>query len=149
PFRLSRELGVPLSAAKQFIEEYFAKFPSVRAYMDQVIRTAERTGQVATLFARIRQVPEIRSRNANLRNQGIRVAVNTTVQGSAADLIKAAMLMLDRRLKVERLRSRLLIQVHDELVLEVPEEEVGPATVAVRESMENCHPLDVPLLAEI
>ncbi|MCI0566818.1 MAG: DNA polymerase I [Acidobacteria bacterium] len=149
PFRLSRELGVSLASAKQYIEEYFQRFPGVRRYRDQVIESAERQGQVSTLLGRIRMVPEIRSRNMNQRNQGIRVAVNTTVQGSAADLIKAAMVQLDTRLKREALRSRLLIQVHDELVLESPEAEVGRASILVRESMEGCYPLDVPLVAEV
>jgi DNA polymerase-1 len=148
-FRLSRELGVPLASAKQYIEEYLQRFPGVRRYRDQVIESAERTGQVSTLFGRIRMVPEIRSRNMNQRNLGIRVAVNTTVQGSAADLIKAAMVLLDRRLREEALRSRLLIQVHDELVLESPEDEVERASKVVRESMEGCYPLDVPLVAEV
>jgi len=148
-FRLSRELGVPLASAKQYIEEYLQRFPGVRRYRDQVIESAERTGQVSTLFGRIRMVPEIRSRNMNQRNLGIRVAVNTTVQGSAADLIKAAMVLLDTRLREEALRSRLLIQVHDELVLESPEDEVERASKVVRESMEGCYPLDVPLVAEV
>ena len=148
-FRLSRELGVQLSSAKQYIEEYFQRFPGVRRYRDQVIESAERTGQVSTLLGRIRMVPEIRSRNVNQRNLGIRVAVNTTVQGSAADLIKAAMVQLDACLKRESLRSRLLIQVHDELVLESPEAEVERASVLVRESMEGCFPLAVPLVAEV
>ena len=148
-FRLSRELGVPLASAKLYIEEYFERFPGVRRYRDEVIESAERTGQVSTLMGRIRRVPEIRSRNLNQRNQGIRVAVNTTVQGSAADLIKAAMVQLDARLKLESLQSRLLIQVHDELVLESPEAEVDRASVLVRASMEGCYPLDVPLVAEV
>jgi DNA polymerase I len=149
PFRLSRELGVPLTSAKEYIEEYFQRFPGVRRYRDQVIESAEQQGKVTTLLGRIRMVPEIRSRNANQRNQGIRVAVNTTVQGSAADLIKAAMVQLDSRLKHEGLRSRLLIQVHDELVLESPESEVHRVSKLVRESMEGCYPLEVPLVAEV
>ena len=149
PFRLSRELGVPLASAKLYIEEYFKRFPGVQRYRDQVIESAERRGQVSTLLGRIRMVPEIRSRNMNQRNQGIRVAFNTTVQGSAADLIKAAMVHLDASLKRERLRTRLLIQVHDELVLESPAAEVDRASILVRESMEGCYPLEVPLVAEV
>jgi len=149
PFRLSRKLGVPLPAARRYIDEYFQRFRGVRQYMDRVIEAAERTGSVSTLLGRIRAVPEIRSRNANVRNQGIRVAVNTTVQGTAADLIKSAMLQLDRHLKTEGLRGRPLIQVHDELVLEIPEGEVGRASRLVRECMEGCHPLEVPLLAKV
>jgi DNA polymerase-1 len=149
PFRLSRELGVPLASAKLYIEEYFKRFPRVRLYRDQVIESAERQGQVSTLLGRIRMVPEIRSRNMNQRNQGIRVAFNTTVQGSAADLIKMAMVQLDASLKRESLGTRLLIQVHDELVLESPAAEVDRASILVRESMEGCYPLDVPLVAQV
>jgi DNA polymerase-1 len=148
-FRLSKELGVPLSAAKQYIDGYFERFPRVREYQERVIESAMRTEKVSTLLGRIRRVPEIRSRNMNQRNQGIRVAINTTVQGTAADLIKTAMVSLDRRLRGERLQARLLIQVHDELVLESPESEIGRASTIVRESMEGCFPLSVPLVAEV
>ena len=149
PFRLSRELGIPQAAAKRIIEEYFLRFEGVKRYVETVIRSAEESGFVSTLFGRIRPVPEIRSRNTNLRNQGIRVAVNTTVQGTAADLIKIAMLELDRRLEEEGLASRLLIQVHDELVLEAPEQERSQVSAMVRECMQGCYPLEVPLVAEV
>ena len=149
PFRLSRELGVSQAAAKRYIEEYFQRFRGVKRYIEQVVQSAEQTGAVSTLFGRIRPVPEIKSRNVNQRNQGVRVAVNTTVQGTAADLIKMAMLQLDRRLKKHALRSRLLIQVHDELVLEVPETELAETGGLVRESMEGCCSLEVPLVAEV
>ncbi len=148
-FRLSRQLGVPLTAAKKIIEEYFRRFEGVRRYRDAVIETAEAKGKVSTMFGRIRSVPEIRSRNLNQRNLGIRIAVNTTVQGSAADLIKVAMIALHRKLKEQSLRSRLLIQVHDELVLEAPAEEVEHSGALMRECMENSTRLDVPLLAEV
>ena len=148
-FRLSRQLGIPLAAAKRTIEEYFRRFEGVRRYRDAVIETAERTGKVSTMFGRIRSVPEIRSRNLNQRNLGIRIAVNTTVQGSAADLIKIAMIALHRKLLDHSLRSRLLIQVHDELVLEAPPDEVERAGALMRECMETSAILDVPLLAEV
>ncbi len=148
-FRLSRQLGVPLTAAKKIIEEYFRRFEGVRRYREAVIKTTEATGKVSTMFGRIRSVPEIRSRNLNQRNLGIRIAVNTTVQGSAADLIKVAMIALHRKLQEQSLRSRLLIQVHDELVLEAPTEEVERAGALMRECMENSTRLDVPLLAEV
>jgi DNA polymerase-1 len=148
-FRLSRQLGVPLAEAKKIIEEYFRRFEGVRRYRDGVIETAERTGRVSTMFGRIRNVPEIRSRNMNQRNLGIRVAVNTTVQGSAADLIKVAMIALHAKLQQRALRARLLIQVHDELVVEAPAEELGQAGALMRECMETSTCLDVPLLAEV
>ena len=147
--RLSRELGVPLATAKKFIEEYFRRFEGVRRYREGVIESAERSGHVATMFGRIRSVPEIRSRNMNQRNLGIRVAVNTTVQGSAADVIKIAMIALHDRLRRQSMRSRLLIQVHDELVVEAPADEIERAGELVRDCMETSTRLDVPLVAEV
>jgi len=148
-FRLSKELDVPLASAKQFIEGYFERFPRVKRYQEQIIESALHTGRVSTLLGRIRLVPEIHSRNMNQRNQGIRIAVNTTVQGTAADLIKTAMVNLDKRLKEARLATRLLIQVHDELVLEAPASEVEQASTLVQDAMENCFVLSVPLVAEV
>jgi len=148
-FRLGKELGVSNSLARRFMNQYMDRFEGVKRYVEEVVRRAEKEGGVVTLFGRIRQVPEIRSRNANLRRQGIRVAVNTTVQGTAADLIKMAMVRLGRNLKEAGLKSRLLIQVHDELLLEVPEEEVEAVSVMVRDAMEHCHSLEVPLVAEV
>jgi DNA polymerase I len=148
-FRLAKELVVSNAAAQRFIDDYFLRFAGVRKYVDGVVEMAEREGKVFTLLGRTRPVPEIRSRNANVRRQGIRVAVNTTVQGTAADLIKMAMIRLHSDLKKGGLRSRLLIQVHDELLLEVPEEELKEVSLLVKHAMESVHPLDVPLLAEI
>jgi DNA polymerase I len=148
-FRLARELGVAHPVARSFIEEYFQRFSGVKQYVDGVVERAVREGRVFTLFGRIRAVPEIQSRNANMRRQGIRVAVNTTVQGTAADLIKMAMIRLNRALKDRRLSSRLLIQVHDELLLEVPEAELTEVSALVKDAMERVHPLDVPLLADV
>lgn len=149
PFRLGKELGVSTMVARRFIEQYFERFSGVKRYVEEVVSRAEREGRVSTLFGRIRPVPEIRSRNMNVRNQGIRVAVNTTIQGTAADLIKIAMVRLDRSLRKDSLRTRLIIQVHDELLLEAPEDEVEEAARRVREAMERCHPIDVPLVAEV
>jgi DNA polymerase-1 len=148
-FRLAKELVVSNAVAQRFIDDYFLRFAGVRKYVDGVVERAEREGKVFTLLGRMRPVPEIRSRNANLHRQGIRVAVNTTVQGTAADLMKMAMIRLHSDLKQGNLRSRLLIQVHDELLLEVPEEELKEVSLLVKNAMESVHPLDVPLLAEI
>jgi DNA polymerase-1 len=148
-FRLAKELGVSNGVAQRFIDDYLRRFSGVKKYVDGVVEQAERVGRVLTLFGRVRPVPEIQSRNANVRRQGIRVAVNTTVQGTAADLIKMAMIRLDRALKERGLETRLLIQVHDELLLEVPDREVEEVNGLVREAMESVHPLDVPLLAEV
>ena len=148
-FRLAKELVVSNAVAQRFIDDYFLRFAGVRKYVDGVVQKAEQEGKVFTLLGRMRPVPEIRSRNANLRRQGIRVAVNTTVQGTAADLMKMAMIRLHSDLTKGGLRSRLLIQVHDELLLEVPEEELKEVSFLVKNAMESVHPLDVPLLAEI
>ncbi len=148
-FRLAKELGVPTGAAQRFIDDYFGRFAGVKSYMDGVVEQAEAEGKVRTLFGRIRPVPEIQSRNAVQKRQGIRIAVNTTVQGTAADLIKIAMIRLSRSLKERGLESRLLIQVHDELLLETPEGELAEVSGLVKEAMESVHPLDVPLVAEV
>jgi DNA polymerase-1 len=148
-FRLAKELGVSNGVAQRFIDDYLTRFSAVKRYVDTVVEQAERTGRVLTLFGRVRPVPEIQSRNANVRRQGIRVAVNTTVQGTAADLIKMAMIRLARGIRQRGLAGRLLIQVHDELLLEVPGKEVEEVSILVKEAMESVHPLDVPLLAEV
>jgi len=148
-FRLAKELGVSNGVAQRFIDDYLRRFSGVKKYVDGVVEQAERVGRVLTLFGRVRPVPEILSRNANVRRQGIRVAVNTTVQGTAADLIKMAMIRLDRALKERGLETRLLIQVHDELLLEVPDREAEEVKGLLKEAMESVHPLDVPLLAEV
>jgi DNA polymerase-1 len=148
-FRLAKELGVSNGVAQRFIDDYLTRFSAVKRYVDTVVEQAERTGRVLTLFGRVRPVPEIQSRNANVRRQGIRVAVNTTVQGTAADLIKMAMIRLARGIRQRGLAGRLLIQVHDELLLEVPGREVEEVSILVKEAMESVHPLDVPLLAEV
>jgi DNA polymerase-1 len=148
-FRLAKELGVPHGMAQRFIDDYFRRFAGVKAYIDGVVAQAEREGRVFTLLGRTRPVPEIQSRNANMRRQGIRIAVNTTIQGTAADLIKMAMIRLTRSLREKGLESRILIQVHDELLLEVPEREMQEVNGMVRLAMENVHPLDVPLVVEV
>ena len=148
-FTLGKEFGVPTREAQVFIDSYFDRYPRVRDLLDEIIRGARRTGKVRTIFGRQRYVPEIGSRNRNTRSAAERVAVNTPIQGSAADLIKKAMIDLSRRLKEASVRARLLLQVHDELVLEVPEDEVGTVEALVRETMENVYPMEVPLRVDI
>ena len=149
PMRLAREIGVSVPAARRTIEEYFLRFAGVARYVEGVVAAAVRDGRISTLLGRFRPVPEIRSRNAVLRRQGERIAVNTAIQGTAADLIKLAMVRLARHLETAGLRSRLILQVHDELLLETPEEELAVAGSAVRDSMESSYPLSVPLVAEV
>jgi DNA polymerase-1 len=148
-FGLSQNLGIEPSEAKQFISAYFERYSGVRAFIDRTLEEARREGRVKTLFGRVRPIPDINSKNANLRGFAERTAVNTPLQGTAADLIKIAMIRIDTALREQGLKSRMTLQVHDELVFEVPENEVDVMRALVREHLENVHSLIVPLLVEI
>ena len=149
PFGLSQNLGIEPAEAKQFIANYFEKYKGVRAFIDKTLEEARRDLKVRTLFGRIRPIPDINSKNANQRGFAERTAVNTPLQGTAADLIKIAMIRIDAALHERGLKSRMTLQVHDELVFEVPEKEVETMQSLVREQMERVHALAVPLLVEI
>jgi len=149
PFGLSQQLGIETSEAKQFISNYFQTYAGVRAYLDKTLEEARRELKVKTLFGRVRPIPDINSKNANQRGFAERTAVNTPLQGTAADLIKIAMIRIDTDLRDRGLKSRMTLQVHDELVFEVPEDEVEVMRSLVREHMEQVHELAVPLLVEI
>ncbi|MGZ4731590.1 MAG: DNA polymerase I [Terriglobales bacterium] len=148
-FGLSQTLGIEPSEAKQFINAYFEKYKGVRAFIDQTLEEARREQKVRTLFGRVRPIPDINSKNINQRGFAERTAVNTPLQGTAADLIKIAMIRIDAALHERNLKSRMTLQVHDELVFEVPEEEVEAMRTLVRDQMEQVHPLSVPLLVEV
>jgi len=148
-FGLSQNLGIEPAEAKQFINAYFERYSGVRAFIDRTLEEARREGKVRTLFGRVRPIPDINSKNANLRGFAERTAVNTPLQGTAADLIKIAMIRIDTALRDRELKSRMTLQVHDELVFEVPEAEIDVMRTLVREQMEKVHPLTVPLLVEI
>ena len=148
-FGLSQNLGIEPAEAKQFINAYFERYSGVRAFIDRTLDEARREGKVRTLFGRVRPIPDINSKNANLRGFAERTAVNTPLQGTAADLIKIAMIRIDAALSERRLKSRMTLQVHDELVFEVPEGEIEAMRTLVREQMEKVHALTVPLLVEI
>jgi len=148
-FGLSQNLGIEPGEAKQFINAYFERYGGVRAFIDRTLDEARREGKVKTLFGRVRPIPDINSKNANLRGFAERTAVNTPLQGTAADLIKIAMIRIDADLRERGLKSRMTLQVHDELVFEVPEAEIEVMRTLVREQMEKVHPLTVPLLVEI
>ena len=148
-FGLSQNLGIEPSEAKQFIEAYFDKYKGVRKFIDDTLDEARRTQQVKTLFGRIRPIPDINSKNFNQRGFAERTAVNTPLQGTAADLIKIAMIRIDQALTERGLKSRMTLQVHDELVFEVPEAEIDIMQSLVRENMEQVHPLSVPLQVDI
>ncbi len=149
PFALSRQLGIEVSEAKAFIAEYFKRFAGVRSYLDRQIEIARSQGYVETLFGRRRYIPEIKDKNFNTRAFGERLSQNSPLQGSAADLIKIAMVRLHRALRSERMAARLLLQVHDELVIEAPAAEVDRAAGLVREHMEGVAELKVPLVVEV
>jgi DNA polymerase-1 len=149
PFGLSQNLGIEPSEAKQFIAAYFEKYAGVRAFIDKTLAEARRDLKVRTLFGRIRPIPDINSKNANQRGFAERTAVNTPLQGTAADLIKIAMIRIDAALRERKLKSRMTLQVHDELVFEVPEKEIDELKSLVREQMEKAHALSVPLQVEI
>ena len=149
PFALGRQLGITQDEAKAFIRQYFERFAGVRAWLDRTIAEARQKGYVETLFGRRRYIPELKDRNFNMRAFGERTATNSPLQGSAADLIKVAMIHLHAALRTERLQSRLLLQVHDELVLEVPEAEAAHAMELVKRHMENAATLTVPLVVSV
>ena len=148
-FGLSQQIGIDPKEAKRFIEAYFEKYSGVREFIDRTLEQARRDQKVTTLFGRVRPIPDIHSKNFNLRGFAERTAVNTPLQGTAADLIKLAMIRIDAELLQRGLRSRMLLQVHDELVFEVPEEEVETMRRLVTERMENVHALKVPLKVEV
>jgi DNA polymerase-1 len=148
-YGLSQNLNITRKEAAAFIEQYFQAFPGVRRYMDTIVEQAKNDGYVTTLLERRRYLPDIRSSNFNLRSFAERTAMNTPIQGTAADIIKLAMMRMDEALLERGLKSRMLLQVHDELVFEVPEEEVEVMKTLVPEVMKNALQLDVPLLADV
>jgi DNA polymerase-1 len=149
PFGLSQNLGIEPAEAKQFIANYFEKYKGVRTFIDKTLEEARRELKVKTLHGRIRPIPDINSKNANQRGFAERTAVNTPLQGTAADLIKIAMIRIDAAVQERGLKSRMTLQVHDELVFEVPEKEVETMQSLVRGEMEKVHALAVPLLVEM
>ncbi len=147
-FVLAEQLDIPVKQAKEFIDSYFLRYPNVKKYMNETVESCQEKGYVTTLMNRRREIAEINSSNYSLREFGKRAAMNAPVQGSAADLIKVAMLNVSRRLKKEGLRSKLILQIHDELILNVPYEEEERVKELVEYEMENAMVLKVPLLAE-
>ena len=147
-FSLSQDIGVTVAEAKAYMEAYFATFPGVRKYMDEVVEKARENGYVETLLHRRRDLPELRSSNFNMRSFGERVALNMPVQGTAADVMKLAMVAVFKRLIAESLQARLVLQVHDELIVECPESEAETVAKLLEEEMEHVVSLSVPLTAE-
>ncbi len=148
-FGLAKDLGCSTSEAQNYITKYFETHPEVKAYMDENVRKAREDGFVTTVLGRKRYIPEIKSSNFNIRSFGERAAMNMPLQGSAADIIKLAMLRVDSRLRREGLRAKLVLQVHDELILDAPAEEKDRAATLLKEEMERAIGLNVPLIAEV
>jgi len=148
-FRLSRELGIPRADADKFIEAYFATYSRIKGFIEEIVRDAEQTGHVKTLMGRQRAVPTITSRNRTEKMGAERIAVNTPIQGSAADIVKLAMIHVDERLRREKLAARLILQVHDELIIECPEKEVGAVQKLLEEEMVSVMELAVPLKVHV
>lgn len=148
-FGLAQSLKITRNEAQQFIDNYFKKYQGVKSWIDQTLAEVYETGYVRTLFGRIRQIPEIRSKNRNSRNFAERTAINAPIQGTAADLIKKAMVTIDREMDGQKLKSRLISQVHDELVFEVEKSEVEKVKELVRGRMENVAELKVPLQVDL
>ncbi|HEY3054299.1 MAG TPA: DNA polymerase I [Thermoanaerobaculia bacterium] len=147
-FRLSNELDIPTSQAKDFIAAYFARYPKIQEYLDRTLEEARSTGKVTTLFGRVRYIPEIHNRSFTVRGNAERMAINAPIQGTAADLLKLAMIALDKRLDSEARDARMLLTVHDEIVIEAPEKSATDVAKIVKETMETIYPLAVPLAVD-
>ncbi len=148
-YGLSRDLHISRKEAAGYIDEYFARYPGVKSFMDKVVEEAHQTGAVTTMYGRRRELPAIHSKNFNQRSLAERMAMNTPIQGTAADIIKIAMIRASRMLKEANVRSRILLQVHDELVLEVVNEEIPKVTEILKEAMEHAAELSVPLVIDV
>ncbi|MGA7106525.1 MAG: DNA polymerase I [Terracidiphilus sp.] len=148
-FGLAAQLGIPQAEARAYIDRYFARYEGVKTFIEKTLEATRRTGSVHTLFGRMRPIPDIESRNPNQRGFAERTAVNTPLQGTAADLIKLAMIALDRKIAERKLRSRMVLQVHDELLFEVPDGESEEVAGLVRSEMEGVITLSVPLLVDL
>lgn len=148
-FGLARDLNIPVYEAKEYIETYFERYPGVKAFIDNTITEAKTSGEVRTMLNRKRKIRNINSSNFNARSGAERMAMNTPVQGSAADIIKIAMLLVDEALKKEGLKAKMILQVHDEIILELPAEELEAAATLLRRCMEDAYKMSVPLTVDM
>jgi DNA polymerase-1 len=149
PFGLAKQLGIPQKEARTYIDAYFELYSGVKKFIDRTIDQARKKGFATTLFGRRRPITDLDSRNPAQRGFAERIAVNSPIQGTAADLIKLAMIRVDQALRREGLRSRMLLQVHDELLFETPLEETEALGALVKREMEGVRELDVPLIADV
>ncbi|MBZ5544905.1 MAG: DNA polymerase I, partial [Acidobacteriia bacterium] len=148
-FGLAGRTGTSKTEAQQYIDAYFQRYRKVKEFLDGLVEEARGSGRVRTLFGRLRPIPEINSKDVAARNRAEREAMNTPLQGTAADLLKLAMVKVQARLHSEKLRTRMILTVHDELVFEAPEDELDRARVIVRAEMEGAYPMKVPLRVDI
>jgi DNA polymerase-1 len=148
-FGLAAQLGIPQAEAKAYIDRYFARYQGVREFIERTLAQTRKDGSVRTMFGRMRPIPDIESRNPNQRGFAERTAINTPLQGTAADLIKLAMISLDRKLAERKLKTRMVMQVHDELLFEVPLAETEEVAALVRAEMEGVVQLKVPIVAHL
>ena len=148
-YGLSEEIGVPVKVAKQYIQNYFEKYPKIKQFEEEIIENTKKNGYVKTLYGRRRYIPEINSSNYMVRQSGIRIATNTPIQGTAADIMKIAMINVYNRLKKEKLNTKIVLQIHDELLLEAPLEEKEVVKIILKEEMENAAELSSMLVAEV
>lgn len=147
-FRLSKDIGMSIQEARNFINKYFETYPEVKTYMDEVVEVCKKQGYVSTLLNRKRYIPTINDKNFMVRQQAQRYTMNTPIQGTGADILKLAMIEVDKALKAHHLKSQMILQVHDELIFDVFEDELEEVMSLVKEKMENCIKMDVPLIVE-
>lgn len=148
-YGLAKELGIENKQAKEFIDRYFAKYPGVKRYMKETVEKARKQEYVTTLFGRRRYIPDLKNRVKTVREFAERTAINTPIQGTAADIIKLAMIQVDSNIQAEKIPCRMLLQVHDELIIEVPEKEIIKVTTMVKKTMENVMDLAIPLKVDV
>ena len=148
-FGLSEQLKIPRKEAKQYIEQYLSKYQGIKQFMEDIVETAKTEGYVETLFHRRRYIPEIKSNNYMVRQFGSRIAMNTPIQGTAADIMKLAMINVYKELQNKNLKSKIILQVHDELLIEAVEEEKEQVEKILKQEMENVIKLKVPLKIDI
>ena len=148
-FGLSRTIGISRTDAKKFIDDYFARYSSIRKFMDDCVEQARQTGYAETILNRRRKIPNLNSKNSNKRSQAERLAINTAIQGSAADMIKVAMTTIERKIEDENLPVSMILQVHDELVFELPTAEAQEHSAWIQEHMTGAIKLDVPLKVDV
>ena len=148
-FGLGENLNISKSEASKFIEKYYELYPGVKNYMDNIVKSAYETGEVKTMFGRVRKIKELKDANYHMRTMGERMALNTPIQGSSADIMKMAMIEVYKKIRENNLESKLILQVHDEIIIDAKKEEIPVLKTILKDAMENVVKLSVPLKIEI